>query len=236
MTPHEGAYGIYDDDGERRAVTDGNPFEYLDRLPRPSAHTAGSSPSADRPTAGAWGTGKSRAWPPSTPSWSEPAPSARLPGSGRREIVQPRPGQVQRTVRIDRVLLPKLKLVTAGWTHGAIGIEAKRSGEKIGQPLAQMADLPLLAVRGARRGPGMARLGLPCGLWTNRPAPSPRSWPNSGSAPLGPEATGSTSTPERPGCSASAPAPSTSARPAATGCAPEADDEHQHKKGEESRR
>lgn len=43
-------------------------------------------------------------------------------------------------VYLDRLLLPGPELVAAGWHHGAIGIEAKRPGEKIGQPLAQMLD------------------------------------------------------------------------------------------------
>ena len=56
------------------------------------------------------------------------------------QLVQPRPCQAERTVRVDRVLTPMSRLREAGWHHGAIGIEAKRSGEKVGPPLAQMVD------------------------------------------------------------------------------------------------
>lgn len=51
-----------------------------------------------------------------------------------------RPGQRGQTIRIDRVLIPNSKLIALGWTHGIIGIEVKRSGEKIGPPIAQAMD------------------------------------------------------------------------------------------------
>lgn len=55
-------------------------------------------------------------------------------------LAQPRPSQQDRSMRIDRVLLPNQKLLGLGWTHGAVGIECKRSGEKIGPPIAQAMD------------------------------------------------------------------------------------------------
>ena len=56
-------------------------------------------------------------------------------------LLQPRPYQAaQRGLRIDRLLLPTTRLLDLGWTHGAIGIECKRSGVKIGPPLAQLVD------------------------------------------------------------------------------------------------
>lgn len=55
-------------------------------------------------------------------------------------LLQPRPGQVDKSVRIDRVLIPNERLHAAGWRHGAIGIEVKRSGVKLGPPLAQAMD------------------------------------------------------------------------------------------------
>jgi len=58
----------------------------------------------------------------------------------RGQLLQPRPGQVDKTVRIDRVLLPSQRLHEAGWRHGAIGIEIKRSGIRLGPPLAQAMD------------------------------------------------------------------------------------------------
>lgn len=42
--------------------------------------------------------------------------------------------------RIDRILSPTKKLLDLGWIHGLIGVELKRSGEKIGPALAQLLD------------------------------------------------------------------------------------------------
>ena len=50
-----------------------------------------------------------------------------------------RPGREDKGARIDRVLLPSKKLRDAGWSR-VIGIELKRSGEKLGRPLAQAID------------------------------------------------------------------------------------------------
>lgn len=55
-------------------------------------------------------------------------------------LTHPRPRQIDRTVRIDRILIPNTRLCALGWTHGAIGIEIKRSGMKIGHPIAQAMD------------------------------------------------------------------------------------------------
>lgn len=55
-------------------------------------------------------------------------------------LIQPRAGQVNRGLRIDRILAPAPALVLQGWAHGAIGVELKRSGVKIGPPLAQAMD------------------------------------------------------------------------------------------------
>lgn len=55
-------------------------------------------------------------------------------------LIQPRAGQVDRGVRIDRVLVPNQKLKELGWTCGIIGIEIKKSGTKIGPPIAQAID------------------------------------------------------------------------------------------------
>lgn len=43
-------------------------------------------------------------------------------------------------VRIDRILQPTAQLVEAGWNLGFVGVECKRSGEKIGRPVSQMID------------------------------------------------------------------------------------------------
>lgn len=50
-----------------------------------------------------------------------------------------RPNRNGRNARIDRVLLPGKRLIDAGWT-ATIGVEIKRSGEKIGPSLAQAID------------------------------------------------------------------------------------------------
>lgn len=53
---------------------------------------------------------------------------------------QPRLNTVERTPRIDRILVPRARLVEAGWTHGPIGVEAKSSGRKAGPAIAQILD------------------------------------------------------------------------------------------------
>lgn len=58
----------------------------------------------------------------------------------RGVVVQPRPEQEEKTVRIDRVLVPRQRLLGLGWNHGTIGVEAKRSGIKIGPVIAQAMD------------------------------------------------------------------------------------------------
>jgi len=55
-------------------------------------------------------------------------------------LTQPRPVQTRVGVRIDRVLIPTKRLLDMGWKHGAVGIEVKRSGEKIGPAISQAMD------------------------------------------------------------------------------------------------
>lgn len=55
-------------------------------------------------------------------------------------LVQPRPHQIDKRVRIDRILTPTSALLAAGWRHGVIGVEIKRSKEKIGPAIAQALD------------------------------------------------------------------------------------------------
>lgn len=50
-----------------------------------------------------------------------------------------RPNRRGRDARIDRILLPGKRLRDAGWSR-VIGVELKRSGEKLGTPLAQAID------------------------------------------------------------------------------------------------
>lgn len=55
-------------------------------------------------------------------------------------LIHPRPMQVERSSRIDRILMPTERLIDMGWRFGIIGVELKRSGEKIGPPIAQAMD------------------------------------------------------------------------------------------------
>ncbi len=56
------------------------------------------------------------------------------------EYVQPRPQTELKGARIDRILIPLAKAVDAGWVDGAIGIEGKASGCKIGKLFTQALD------------------------------------------------------------------------------------------------
>lgn len=56
------------------------------------------------------------------------------------ELLQPRMYAEDKTVRIDRIISPKQSLIDAGWKHGPIGIEIKKSSTKIGPPLSQILD------------------------------------------------------------------------------------------------
>jgi hypothetical protein len=55
-------------------------------------------------------------------------------------LIQPRAGQRDRALRIDRILTAGPELRERGWKHGAIGVEVKRSHVNIGPPLAQAMD------------------------------------------------------------------------------------------------
>lgn len=61
---------------------------------------------------------------------------AEVPG----HLLHPRPGQERLGVRIDRLLVPNEKMIALGWNAGVVGIEAKRSGAKVGPALAQATD------------------------------------------------------------------------------------------------
>jgi len=58
----------------------------------------------------------------------------------RGEYIQPRVDTELKTARIDRILIPLSKAVEAGWVHGAIGVEGKRSSVKIGRLVSQALD------------------------------------------------------------------------------------------------
>ena len=61
---------------------------------------------------------------------------AEVPGT----LIQPRPGVIDKGMRIDRLLVPNQTLIGHGWRHGVIGIEAKPLGAKLGPALAQAMD------------------------------------------------------------------------------------------------
>jgi hypothetical protein len=56
------------------------------------------------------------------------------------EYLQPRYDTEDKGARIDRILIPLQKAIEAGWADGAIGIEGKRSGMKIGKLISQAMD------------------------------------------------------------------------------------------------
>jgi hypothetical protein len=58
----------------------------------------------------------------------------------RGTLVHPRPGQKERAVRIDRLLVPNAKLMALGWIHRTIGIEIKASHINIGPAFGQAMD------------------------------------------------------------------------------------------------
>ena len=52
-------------------------------------------------------------------------------------VTQPRWCQLEQTIRIDRILVPKPALLDRGWDHGAVGVEVKASGRKVGPALSR---------------------------------------------------------------------------------------------------
>lgn len=67
---------------------------------------------------------------------------AEVPGT----LLQPRPGQVDKSVRIDRVLVPNSRLIDAGWRGGIIGVELKKEAYS-GRAIAQGIDYTRSAFR-----------------------------------------------------------------------------------------
>lgn len=58
----------------------------------------------------------------------------------RGTYIQPRIDTDEKDARIDRVLIPLKPAIEAGWGDGAIGIEGKKSGTKIGKLISQAMD------------------------------------------------------------------------------------------------
>lgn len=55
-------------------------------------------------------------------------------------LLHSRPYEDLKTVRIDRILIPRNDLKRAGWNYGPVGVEIKCSGKNIGRPLGQLLD------------------------------------------------------------------------------------------------
>lgn len=56
------------------------------------------------------------------------------------EYLQPRADTEKKEARIDRLMIPLKEAISAGWKMGAIGVEGKRSGSKIGKVVSQALD------------------------------------------------------------------------------------------------
>lgn len=69
----------------------------------------------------------------------DPRFSEVIPECSGRPLVSS-PFDIQQGLRIDRVLMPSPALRRAGWLHGAIGVEIKASGKKLGPIVAQCVD------------------------------------------------------------------------------------------------
>lgn len=54
--------------------------------------------------------------------------------------LQPRSHCKPKQPRIDRIITPKRPLIQAGWDLGPVGVECKRSGEKLGPIISQCLD------------------------------------------------------------------------------------------------
>lgn len=56
------------------------------------------------------------------------------------EILQPRMDCEDKSVRIDMILSPTQKAISAGWRSGPLGVECKKSGIKLNIPFLQVDD------------------------------------------------------------------------------------------------
>lgn len=56
------------------------------------------------------------------------------------QVIQPRHGTAQTTVQADRLVVPKRSAIDKGWDLGAVVIECKPPGEKLGPVVAQCID------------------------------------------------------------------------------------------------
>lgn len=68
------------------------------------------------------------------------------------EYTQPRYQAERKDPRIDRLLIPTARLVTAGWRYGVVGVECKKSGMKLGPVVAQCQDYGRAVFKSPRSG------------------------------------------------------------------------------------
>lgn len=71
------------------------------------------------------------------------------------EYIQPRLNTEDKTARVDRILIPLKPAIEAGWRHGAIAVEGKKSGHDIGPMLTQALDYSRCVWRLAEGVPGL---------------------------------------------------------------------------------
>lgn len=71
------------------------------------------------------------------------------------EYIHPRMNTIDKTARLDRLLIPSRKALDAGWRLGAIAVEGKKSGNDLGPMIAQALDYTRCAWRLSVGNPGM---------------------------------------------------------------------------------
>ena len=71
------------------------------------------------------------------------------------EYIQPRPQSESKGARVDRLLIPIAGAVDAGWDDGAIAVEGKASGSKLGPLITQALDYTRCVFRLEKGPPGL---------------------------------------------------------------------------------
>jgi hypothetical protein len=74
------------------------------------------------------------------------------------EYIMPRLGTEDKDARLDRLLIPLPPAIDAGWLWGAVAVEGKRSGKKLGRLATQALDYTRCAWRLERGVPGLELL------------------------------------------------------------------------------
>jgi hypothetical protein len=71
------------------------------------------------------------------------------------EYIQPRVSTEDKTARVDRLLIPLRPAIDAGWMHGAIVVEGKKSGHGVGKLITQALDYSRCVWRLSEGVPGL---------------------------------------------------------------------------------